>query len=700
MKNKIGEIKEIWRYPVKSMAGHTVTNAEVQTLGIKGDRGWALKDRIFDEIVGAKRFNKLLQLQAEYVESINNSSDIPAVKISLPDGRQVLSDDSAVDAIISAFIGQPVTLNHLQKDTGYYRKLSPPPSPAVMRHEFGMTPDGDLSGIASMPLRRMVTLGKYATLPFTHYDAYPLHFLTSATLQWLQETNPEADIDVRRFRPNFLIDTCTTNTGFLENQWCGGYLEIGASVIKVESPTIRCSMPAQAQPGLKQDNKVASAIRQTAKQFVGSYASVVTEGEVCIGDPVNYLPASRFRKKTAGLQRKIREKLLGKALSYEDKRHKKNLQQSADISAEDKLLKQGFMPFVVRKKIAETHDVTSFYISPQATEGSKAEIYPYLAGQHIVLAMRAGEQYSTFIRSYSLSQESTDNVSENGYRISVKKQKPQTNINDITDDMASGYLHDHIKEGDTVFVKGPHGQFYLPPANQSLNSNAKPLVFISIGVGITPMFAMLEQAARENSGRALFFIHGTQNKQSHLFSEATNQYSQRDNITLYTAYSQANGDDHFNHDYQHQGRLELNHIKGLVGTANSEFYLCGTYSFMQTLYDGLIAWGVDKKDIHYETFKKAPPLEISPDKGTVYQVHFKRSNIKIPWTPLSGSLLELAEEQGIYPEAGCRYGACQACSVKVINGEVIQDDNCATLDEPGSILLCSARPGSDIEIDL
>ena len=112
-----------------------------------------------------------------------------------------------------------------------------------------------MSGIASMPLRRLVTLGKYATLPFTHYDAYPLHFLTSATLQWLQETNPEADIDVRRFRPNFLIDTHPTSAGFLENQWSGGYLEIGASVIKVESPTIRCSMPAQAQPGLRPDSR-------------------------------------------------------------------------------------------------------------------------------------------------------------------------------------------------------------------------------------------------------------------------------------------------------------------------------------------------------------------------------------------------------------------------------------------------------------
>ncbi|MBL4866996.1 MAG: MOSC N-terminal beta barrel domain-containing protein, partial [Pseudomonadales bacterium] len=238
MKTKIGEIKEIWRYPVKSMAGSTVTVGSYDKLGMIGDRGWTLKDRLLDEILSAKRVAKIMQLEAAYASEPKGKGDIPAVIIRFPDGSEISSDHPAANPYISAFLIKAVKLSRLQKQKKHYRKHSAQSNPAAVRRILGMKPDDDMGGLASIPVSLLPLKKTYVTPPFTHYDIYPLHLLTSSTLNRLQKSNPDAQIDVRRFRPSFLIDTLTDSDIFLENSWSGGYLEIGSTVIKVEFPTL------------------------------------------------------------------------------------------------------------------------------------------------------------------------------------------------------------------------------------------------------------------------------------------------------------------------------------------------------------------------------------------------------------------------------------------------------------------------------
>ena len=152
MKTKIGEIKEIWRYPVKSMGGGTVTAASYDKLGMIGDRGWTLKDRLIDEILSAKRVAKIMQLEAAYASEPKGKRDIPEVIIRFPDGNEISSDHPAANPYISAFLIKAVKLSRLQKQKKHYRKHSTQSNPAAVRRILGMKPNDDMGGLASIPV--------------------------------------------------------------------------------------------------------------------------------------------------------------------------------------------------------------------------------------------------------------------------------------------------------------------------------------------------------------------------------------------------------------------------------------------------------------------------------------------------------------------------------------------------------------------
>ncbi|MDQ6652850.1 MAG: MOSC N-terminal beta barrel domain-containing protein, partial [Acidobacteriota bacterium] len=91
----IGIVQQIWRYPVKSMAGEKLSECSVQTLGIPGDRGWALRDEVAREITNGKRIPLLMQCAARYREEPGVRS-IPQVDIRFPDGTLISSDHPQV----------------------------------------------------------------------------------------------------------------------------------------------------------------------------------------------------------------------------------------------------------------------------------------------------------------------------------------------------------------------------------------------------------------------------------------------------------------------------------------------------------------------------------------------------------------------------------------------------------------------------
>lgn len=102
-------VKEIWRYPVKSMGGERLTETHLTKGGIPYDRGWAVRDEADKTIRGAKHFGQLLGCSARYLND-TPANPVPKAEITLPDGRRIVSDDAKVNAVLSDLCGRAVTL--------------------------------------------------------------------------------------------------------------------------------------------------------------------------------------------------------------------------------------------------------------------------------------------------------------------------------------------------------------------------------------------------------------------------------------------------------------------------------------------------------------------------------------------------------------------------------------------------------------
>jgi uncharacterized protein YcbX len=285
----IGKVLEVWRYPVKSMGGEQLPRAAVDALGIHGDRGWALRDETANEIRGAKKMPVLMQCAARY-DAEPDGAAIPAVTMTLADGSTLRSGDADVNARLSALTGRAVTLwpRQPKEQTDHYRRGLPdqPDIDAELRQIFGRLPDEPLPDLSVMPPE----LFEFTSPLGTYFDLAPMQLLTTASLRALSALNPAARFDVRRFRPNLLIEPAGGAEGFVETDWSGRSLRVGGVVLAIGIPTMRCSMTTQAVAGdLPKDPSVLRTIVRDGNQNLGVYAGVEQGGTVAVGDAVELL---------------------------------------------------------------------------------------------------------------------------------------------------------------------------------------------------------------------------------------------------------------------------------------------------------------------------------------------------------------------------------------------------------------------------
>ncbi len=86
----IGVVKEIWRFPVKSMQGSTIETCTVTKTGIPGDRGWAMRDEERQEIQWGKRHPELMLCSASYQREPEPGQPTP-VEVTFPDGETLVT---------------------------------------------------------------------------------------------------------------------------------------------------------------------------------------------------------------------------------------------------------------------------------------------------------------------------------------------------------------------------------------------------------------------------------------------------------------------------------------------------------------------------------------------------------------------------------------------------------------------------------
>jgi uncharacterized protein YcbX len=285
---RVGSVTEIWRYPVKSMAGEQLAATGVGALGLPGDRSWAVRDEERGGIRGAKKIPELMRCGARLLAEPDPAGATP-VAMRLPDGSTVRSDAADASARLSAALGKTVTLWPLQPadHLDHYRRGAPTYDDLEqeLRATFALEPGEPLPDLAGLPPE----IFEFESPPGTYFDAFPLLLLTESSLARLAALAPGSRIDVRRFRPNFLLSVPDAGPGFPEAAWPGKRLRIGTTTVEVTIGCMRCVMTTLPFDDVPQDPQIMRVLVREARQCLGAYARVVEAGTVRQGDPVELL---------------------------------------------------------------------------------------------------------------------------------------------------------------------------------------------------------------------------------------------------------------------------------------------------------------------------------------------------------------------------------------------------------------------------
>ncbi|HEY1013931.1 MAG TPA: MOSC domain-containing protein [Herpetosiphonaceae bacterium] len=235
----VGVVRALWRYPVKSMLGERCAALDLDSRGVAGDRLYAVRDAAgkFGSGKNTRRFCRIDGLLGFAARSVAAG---PAVVF--PDGRLFAAGDPALDAALSAALGQPLSL------------------------------------------AREVAV--------SHLDAGPVHLLTTAALAWLADRLPGSAIDERRFRPNLVIEAA--GAAPIEHGWVGCVLAVGAARLQVTGLAERCLMVDLPQGALPRDGGIlrelaGAALPGEPPAPFGVYARVLAPGPVLAGDAVQQL---------------------------------------------------------------------------------------------------------------------------------------------------------------------------------------------------------------------------------------------------------------------------------------------------------------------------------------------------------------------------------------------------------------------------
>ncbi len=508
-----------------------------------------------------------------------------------------------------------------------------------------------------------------------------------------------SDFTSGQFGENFTVE------GLPDNEVCiGDRYRIGDAIFEVTQPRVTCY-----RVGIRM-NEPRMAALLVEHHRPGFYFRVLQEGEVGAGDDIAkiidgperisvsevdallYLPGASSEQ----LQRALRIPALSngwqssfQAMLQQESGSKTAAGNPGLAFEEQAPAWPGFRQMRVTRIHKESENVTSFVLAP--IDGQNLPVFQ--SGQFIVLRLFVDTGKPPVLRSYSLS----DLPVADHFRISVKSE-----LNGI----GSSFLCSHTQEGDVLDVSAPRGSFTLSPSQN-------PVVFLSAGVGATPVMSMLHSLAAEKSQREIWWIYGARNSVDHPFREESRSLlKQLSRGRGYIVYSRPAAIDQVGSDFDAPGHIDTALIEKIGVSQSSDFYLCGPSSFLQNMRDGLRDWGVLSENVHSEIFGSleavtpgmaqvvhTPHLPQGPP-GSGPQVSFARSGITARWDPKFGSLLELAEACDVPVRWSCRTGVCHTCMTGLIDGSITYSPEPLEKPAPGNVLVCCSKPTESVTLDL
>jgi uncharacterized protein len=227
-----GTVSQLWRYPVKSFRGERLEEVSLDERGLAGDRAFAVRDA--DGKLGSGKTTRRFRFLRDLFDFAAETSD-GAVRVCTPDGGTYPVGGVQLNEVVSARYGEPLEI----------------------------LPEEDIP----------------------HFDAGPVHILTTSTLRWVASAYGDSQAaDPRRYRPNVVIDTA--GDGRPEEAWLGSRLTIGSCVLRVSERVERCVMPTFRQEDLGPVPDLLRFLVERNDTCLGVYAEVVSPGTVSVGDAV------------------------------------------------------------------------------------------------------------------------------------------------------------------------------------------------------------------------------------------------------------------------------------------------------------------------------------------------------------------------------------------------------------------------------
>jgi ferredoxin-NADP reductase/MOSC domain-containing protein YiiM len=500
------------------------------------------------------------------------------------------------------------------------------------------------------------------------------------------------DFQYGQFGENLTVE------GLPDDQVCiGDRYRIGEAEFEVTQPRVTCF-----RVGMRLGEPELPALL-VSHHRPGFYLRVITEGHIQAGDEIVRTRIGRHALSVADVD----------ALLYLPGRDIEQLHAAVDIPALSPGWQQsfrelldaaekgtpaaappvgvepgwpGFRPLRVDRVVAETSTVTSVYLTGE--KGST--LSRPTAGQYITLRV-PGAGDPPPVRSYSLS----SRPSSDTYRISVKREG-----------IVSAYLHSRLQPGSVLDVAAPRGEFVL-------SEGASPVLLLSAGIGATPVLAMLYQLVAANSTREVWWIHTARDANEHAFAEEAHQLlhslPRAHERIFYTSldFDPPSGIPVV------RGRPTLAVLADLGLPADATAYICGPASFMDQMRTALAEIGIAPDRVHTELFgalapinpgvtdtRHATPHQPAGPEGTGPQVTFARSGLTVRWADRHSSLLELADACDVPTRYSCRTGVCHTCITPLLTGGISYSPNPLELPQDGAVLICCARPGTDVVLDM
>jgi ferredoxin-NADP reductase/MOSC domain-containing protein YiiM len=504
------------------------------------------------------------------------------------------------------------------------------------------------------------------------------------------------DFTYGMFGENLTVD------GLPDDEVCiGDRYRIGEAEFEVTQPRVTCY-----RVGMRLGQPAMAALL-VSHHRPGFYMRVITEGHVQGGDAIIktrtgpgalsvadtdallYLPRPDRAKLSAAL--KIPALSPGWQGSFRDMLaapEGADALAAAGTRAPEKPAWPAFRKLRVDKIVPESENVSSIYLAdPDGSALPTAR-----PGQYLTLRV-SGAADPPPVRNYSLSW----TAGAGTYRISVKREPHG---------VVSSYLNSSLTPGAVLDVAAPRGDF-------TLGDGTGPVLLISAGIGVTPVLCMLYQLAKEKTEREVWWLYGARGPREHPFAaEARGLLASLPHVRQQLYYSAATPAER-EAVRAADGHLTREALAALAVPPDATAYLCGPSSFMADMQKALTEVGLAPATIHTELFgalpsinpgitgqARQPPHQPPGPAGTGPRVTFARSGITAAFRDDWGNVLNLADACDVPTRWSCRTGVCHTCTTPLLSGNISYDPDPLEPPADGDVLICCARPSTDIVVDL